>query len=51
MVYLQIEEILFEKEENYLLLTLEAQGFAGLVKMSVSQPPTLLTSAVLFCFL
>ena len=33
----QIEEVVFEKEENHLLLTLEAQGFAGLVKMSVSR--------------
>jgi crossover junction endonuclease EME1 len=30
----EIEEVVFEKEENHLLLTLEAQGFAGLVKMS-----------------
>ena len=33
----QIEEVVFEKEENHLLLTLEAHGFAGLVKMSVSR--------------
>ncbi|CAI8024649.1 Crossover junction endonuclease EME1 [Geodia barretti] len=35
----EIEEVVFEKEENHLLLTLEAHGFAGLVKMSKQDSP------------